>query len=230
MTSEPDDHSLRDFRRARRAHRLRVLVIALTAIAAVGLLPMPLSMGYFGWRLFRYNRVSLHFVNITGQAVTLEIGNLSETFESGRVHAMAFRAGDVELTASWPDGSTLETLGFLTDNQSVFYNLGAGHCYAVMDASAMYDEDRLGAPLAVINRIGPDDRIYSIPAGVFIPPRGITPDHVPSGETVIWIDDVACALLDPQEEHLLVAQQLIRMEGRRDERERRRRELQQQAQ
>jgi hypothetical protein len=217
---EPDD-SLQEFRRATRRRRLVLLGVALAALLLVGLLPVPLGAGFFGWRLVRYERVDLHFVNITGETVRIQIGGASGEFPGGRVHSLRFRAGEVTLEATGEGGRPLETIALYTDNQSVFYNLGDRHCFVLLEATAMYDPGRDGPPLRVAGRITPDDRITLIPPGVFIPPRGVLGDTVPGGQRVWWIDDIACVLLDPEEENVLLAQQMIRMEGRREERRRR---------
>jgi hypothetical protein len=220
MASSEHDDSLRDFRRASRRRRLQLLGLVLAFLLLLGLLPMPLGLGFFGWRLGRYDRVELHFVNITGETVHVRIGNASGDFSGGRVHSLPFRAGEVTLEVTGEDGRPLETLELYTDNQNVFYNLGEGHCFVLLEATAMYDQGRTGPPLRVEARILPWDKLTLIPPGPFIPPRGVVGDTLPAGQRLWWIDDVACVLLEPEEENVLIAQQVIRMEGRREQRRR----------
>ena len=184
-----------------------------------GLIPMALDMGYFAWKLARYDRVTLTMVNTTGDDLVVSLGASSIDCRAHDVCAIDFRAGQVTLSVQGPDGTMIDERDFFTDNQSVFYNYEGARCYAVVDASNLYAGSEDAEALVIADRIFRDDRIHHINGGIFVPPGGILPQTVPGGNRVIWIDRAGCELLDETNEHLLIGQLIVRMEGRRERRE-----------
>jgi hypothetical protein len=217
------DAELAAFRRAAWRGRLKLALWGLLALVALALVPVPFDLGVAAWKLFRYDRVLLHFANTTGDTVVLQVGGSARAFAPGRVHEMPFRAGQVTITALRPDGTLIERLPLSTDNQSVFYNMAGSLCLAVMDVSGFYNEGGQARELEIIGRLTQADRFFLLPDGLFIPPRSVAPDQVPGGSRVTWIEGVGCPLLEPEAQQILETQQLIRMQGRR-ERQRERRE------
>lgn len=226
-------------RKATRRGRRRLAVGVLGFVALMGLAPIPLGLGPFGSYLFRYERVSLTFINMTGQDVTLQIGSAREqTFLTGYSHTTQLRAGDIELTALLPDGAVLDHQTFFSDNQDIYFNMAGSDCLAVIDAAGLYraraegsaeppstaDRQRGDPNVELVARIRQSDPTYLLPPGsVLVEPGGIIPDTIPGGRRVLWIDTVSCLLLEPENEALLIAQQMSRMQDRRD-RQRARRE------
>ena len=204
------------FRRKQLRHRIRILLAALLAVALFGLLPIPLGLGYFGWKLFRFDRVSLTLVNTSSDDLEVTIGNGSTVCPRGRVCSLDFRAGDVVLEAATTDGTVIEEIAFFTDNYDLFYNFNGARCYAVVDVSGFYTGDTPFTPYRIVDRIYTDDRIYEIPADHFIRPGGVLPDSARGDQAVIWIDRASCLLLEPEDEHLLVGQLHARMQNRRE--------------
>ena len=214
-----------DFRRKQLRQRLKLLTVVVSAIALFGLLPMALGFGYFGWKLFRFDRVSLTLVNTSEGDLVVTVGNGSTKCARGQVCSIDFRAGEVVLEAATADGDVIEEIAFFTDNHDVFYNFDGARCYAVVDVSGFYTGDAPTAPYRLVDRIYDDDRIYEIPGEHFIRPGGVLPDAARGDQAVIWIDRASCLLLEPENEHLLVGQLHARMQNRR-ERLRERREQQ----
>jgi hypothetical protein len=207
-------------KQAARRGRLKVGLGILLFAGMLAVLPMTLGLGPFGYKLFRYDRVTMYVANGTDWEITVSVGNSSNQLPRMEVASFDFLAGeDLHLTTRTEDGELLEELVFSTDNQDVFYNVDGALCFAMMNVSRLYHEQHQENPVEMIRGIDSDDRFVLIPEGVFIRPRGVAPSTVPGGHQVTWIDDVACLLLDPGNEHLLLQQQLIEMQGRRDRRE-----------
>ena len=201
----------------------------LVCVALFGLVPMVMGVGYFGWRLFRFDRVSLTMVNATPDDITLEVGNVTEECAARKVCSIEFRAGDVTLTTYDDDGSEIESIDFFTDNRPVFYNYAGVRCYAVVDVSRFYTGAQTDAwPYEIIGRIYEDDRIFVVPGSTFIKPGGILPDTLAGGHRPIWIDRASCHLLEEDNEHLLIGQLNARMQSRQERRAEEERRLQEQ--
>lgn len=213
--NEPTD-PLVAFRRKQLRQRLKILAVVLLAIALFGLLPMSLGLGYFGWKLFRFDRVSLTFVNTSNDDLMVTAGNGSTECPRGQVCSLDLRAGDVVLEATTTDGTVIEEIPFFTDNRDLFYNFNGARCYAVVDVSGFYTGDTPTTPYRIVDRIYTDDRIYEIPGDHFIRPGGVLPDTARGDQAVIWIDRASCLLLEPDNEHLLVGQLHARMQDRRE--------------
>lgn len=195
--------------------------MVLAVVGVAGLLPLPFGGGFFGYRLFRYDRVQLYVANGLSEPITVDLSTGPATdFGASDVGNLTFRAGDVELVTYGPDGSVVESLEFFVDNQSVFYSPGGAMCFAVMDISPMYRGEGQREPILFMGSVGSDDRLYNLPEGTFVAPRGTAPETVPGGTQVTWIDDVACQLLDEDNREVLLAQQRLRMRERMERRRR----------
>lgn len=213
---------LHAFRQKQRHHRLKILFVVLLAIGLFGVLPMPLGLGYFGWKLFRYDRVRLTLVNVSDDDISVSVGNAQAECQKRRVCSLEFRAGDVVLTATGSDGEVIEEIPFFTDNQPVFYNFDGARCYAVVDVSDFYTGASPTNPYRIVGRIYGEDRIYLLDGDHFVPPGGVLPNAAPGNNVMLWIDRASCLLLEEENEHLLVGQLHVRMQ---DRRERRRQQL-----
>ena len=192
---------------------------------------MAFGAGYFGWKTFRYERVTLYVVNATDEPLSISIGSVSATIDAHEQGRLDFRAGDRLLESHGPGGELIESVAFFTDNQSVFYNLDGARCYGVVNASNVYGgQGSMAEPFEVVDTIARDDRIYHIPNGRFVRPGSILPQTVQGGSRVIWIERGACELLTPENYELWLAQLMVRHDARRERREeeeRRRREMMQ---
>lgn len=218
-TNSTDLEELVAYRGAQRRYRIKILAVVLAVVGVASLLPLPFGGGLFGYRLFRYDRVHLYVANGLSEPITVDLSSGPATdFGASDVGHLMFRAGEVELVAYREDGSVLESLEFYTDNASVFYSPGGAMCFAVMDISPMYRGAGQPEPIVFIDGVNSDDRLFNLPEGTFVAPRGTAPDAVPSGTQVTWIDDVACQLLDEQNREVLLAQQRLRMRERMERR------------
>lgn len=219
MTLSDNVDSVAEFKSQARRQKLKLGFIVIGAVALFGLLPMALDMGYFGWKLARFERVTLTMVNTTGDDLIVALGTSSIDCRAHEVCSVEFRAGQVTLSIQDSGGRVIDERDFFTDNQSVFYNYEGARCYAVVDASNLYAGSEDAEALVIADRIYRDDRIHLINGGIFVPPGGILPQTVPGGNRVVWIDRAGCQLLDESNEHLLIGQLIVRMEGRRERRE-----------
>jgi hypothetical protein len=221
---------LKAMRRAQWRQRLAVLAAAAGLVALLGVLPIPFGMGPFAWRQCAYDRVDFHLANTSGATLTLEVnGQDPVQCPDGRLTAETFLAGQTRYRILREDGTVYDEGERFTDDQAIFYNAGEG-CFAIMDLAGMYDPERRDIDqIAVIGQITPEDRLALIPPGIFVKPRGLPPDNVQAGTAVVWIDDVACELLDEAEREVLLTQELIRIQTRRERREALRRQRQEAA-
>ncbi|MBN1944099.1 MAG: hypothetical protein JW797_00430 [Bradymonadales bacterium] len=182
-----------------------------------GLAALPWAIGWWcdEGKSFQYDRVDLIIANQSRQPVEIQIDRKGPTrIGGGRVQSIPFRAGEVRLQVRAEDGSMIEDLRFFTDNQPVFYNGPQPACYAVMDLSGWYGDRQASFPIRVVERIYPRDRLVLIPEGVMVKPGHTAPRQARPGTAVLWIEAVACELLSPENEHLLIGQQSIIMQGR----------------
>lgn len=192
-----------------------VVVLVFLGMGMVGQLS---GAGFFGHRTWMYGEGTLYVLNFQAPELQISIDGRPAKevpFENAQVFDLVGGSSDVVVTDK--QGKQVGRYTIEAKNSHALLKLGPETCVVALDLGPYYGAGGASGDgkLLVKTRVMEDQQIYVPKSTNIVWPNKDFPSRFnPKDGDSLWIEKVACALLKPEEEHLLLAY----MQGRLRER------------
>ena len=193
-----------------------VLVVALVIIG-VGAIGQFAGTGWFGYRSFLYGSGDLYLVNLGEAPVEVSVAGAEPiTIPAEDARLVPVVGGDNEVVVHTGQGDEVERFVVHTEDSDGLVKVAPApqRCLVAVDISPYYGAGDK-AKLRILEKLGPDERVY-VPGSrnVVWPREPFPPRLTAEGGPGVWIETVGCPLLDDEEQGFLEAYLIKRIEDR----------------
>ncbi len=181
------------------------VVILLAALLVIGGVGKISGTGWFAYRAILYNPGQLYVINLDApdRFITFD-GSRREELPFDSAQPFDLVGGTTEVVIQDAQSLPLATHAVKLDGQNAVLKLGADLCLVTLDISGFYGVGQ-DKKFKVARRITADDQLIILDSTNVIWPRHNFPKRMTPGQgPALWIEKVACALLDPADEPLLL--------------------------
>lgn len=186
-------------------------LVAIVAIVGIGMVGQLSGSGFFGHRTWMYGQGSLYVLNFKAPELEVSIDGRpakAVPFENAQLFDLV--GGTSQVVIKDKSGKELERYSVTAKNSHALLKLGPDTCAVVLDLDPYYNKKGQGK-LSIVARVMGDQQVYVPNSQNVVWPNKDFPSRFNPGDGPSrWIEKVACQLLDPSEEHMLLAY----MEGR----------------
>ena len=187
------------------------LLVSALLIGGLGMIGQLSGTGFLGHRSWLYGQSELYVLNFQAEGLTLSIDGSEPKplpFENAQIFELIGGTSSIILRDA--SGQQVGEHSVQVKGSHAVLKLGPQTCLVALDLGPYYGGGGKGK-LVVQQRIMQDQQLY-IPQSqnVVWPNKDFPSKFNPSEGPSLWIEKIACELLKPEEEHMMLAY----MEGR----------------